>query len=65
MGDQIIVSGPIATHGMAIMSVREGLTFETTIESDTCDLSGTIRVLLLDDFGLSHPSTYVIPRAVA
>ncbi len=34
-GDKIIVSGNIATHGVAIMSVREGLEFETTIESDT------------------------------
>ncbi|MEM6297112.1 MAG: hydrogenase expression/formation protein HypE, partial [Bacteroidota bacterium] len=35
VGDKIIVSGNIATHGMAIMSVREGLEFDSTIESDT------------------------------
>ena len=35
MGDKIIVSDNLATHGIAIMSVREGLEFETTIESDT------------------------------
>ncbi|MBK8699007.1 MAG: hydrogenase expression/formation protein HypE [Saprospiraceae bacterium] len=34
-GDQIIVSGPLATHGVAILSVRQGLEFETTIRSDT------------------------------
>ncbi|MGI9160608.1 MAG: AIR synthase related protein, partial [Saprospiraceae bacterium] len=34
-GDQIIASGCIATHGIAIMSVREGLEFETTLQSDT------------------------------
>ncbi len=35
IGDKILVSGPIATHGMAIMSVREGLEFETDLISDT------------------------------
>lgn len=49
-GDKIIVSGNIATHGIAIMSVREGLDFETTIESDTCNLNHTISQLL-DEFG--------------
>jgi len=34
-GDAVIVSGPIATHGMAIMTVREGLEFESDIRSDT------------------------------
>ena len=49
-GDKIIVSGNLATHGIAIMSVREGLEFETTIESDTCNLNHAIKGLL-DDFG--------------
>lgn len=31
-GDQIILSGTIGDHGIAIMSVREGLEFETTLE---------------------------------
>lgn len=34
-GDAIILSGDIARHGIAIMSVREGLEFETVIESDS------------------------------
>ncbi len=51
-GDKIVVSGNIATHGIAIMSVREGLTFETSIESDTCNLNGVVNKLL-DKFG-SH-----------
>lgn len=34
-GDKIIISGDIAVHGIAIMSVREGLKFETEIKSDT------------------------------
>lgn len=49
-GDKIIVSNQIATHGMAIMSVREGLEFETTIESDTCSLNHPI-LALLEEFG--------------
>ena len=34
-GDRILVSGTIGDHGIAIMSVREGLEFETVLESDT------------------------------
>lgn len=49
-GDKIIVSGNVATHGVAIMSVREGLMFETELESDTCNLSPAINKLL-DAFG--------------
>lgn len=49
-GDHIVVSGLIATHGTAILSVREGLEFETTIESDTCNLNHTIWALL-NEFG--------------
>jgi hydrogenase expression/formation protein HypE len=45
-GDKVIVSGEIATHGIAIMSVREGLEFETEISSDTAPLHGLVSVLL-------------------
>jgi hydrogenase expression/formation protein HypE len=37
-GDKIILSGTIADHGIAIMSVREGLEFETQVQSDTAPL---------------------------
>ena len=40
VGDKVIISGPIAVHGIAIMSVREGLEFETEIASDTAALHG-------------------------
>lgn len=50
VGDRIIVSDNLATHGIAIMSVREGLEFETTIESDTRNLNHIVRGLL-DNFG--------------
>lgn len=50
IGDKIILSGNLATHGIAIMSVREGLEFETTIESDTTNLNHIVKQLL-DEFG--------------
>jgi len=37
-GDAILVSGPIANHGIAILSLREGLEFETPIETDSASL---------------------------
>lgn len=49
-GDKILLSGQVATHGIAIMSVREGLQFETTIESDTVNLNHTVQ-RLLDQYG--------------
>lgn len=45
-GDKIIVSGQIAAHGMAIMSVREGLEFETQIASDTAPLNSLVDTIL-------------------
>ena len=45
-GDKVIVSGPIAVHGIAIMSVREGLEFETEIASDTAALNRLVEVML-------------------
>ena len=44
-GDRIILNGPIAVHGIAIMSVREGLEFETRIESDTAALNDLVRTM--------------------
>lgn len=49
-GDKIILSNRIATHGVAIMSVREGLSFETDIVSDTVNLNHTVKKLL-DAYG--------------
>jgi hydrogenase expression/formation protein HypE len=49
-GDKIIISGNIASHGMAIMSVREGLEFESEIQSDTTNLNHTI-INLIEIFG--------------
>jgi hydrogenase expression/formation protein HypE len=46
VGDKVIVSGEIAVHGMAIMSVREGLEFETEIASDTAPLNRLVESIL-------------------
>jgi hydrogenase expression/formation protein HypE len=45
-GDAVLVSGPIATHGIAIMTVREGLEFETSLETDSAPLWGMVETLL-------------------
>ncbi len=45
-GDAILINGPIAQHGIAIMSVREGLSFETTIVSDTAPLHALVESML-------------------
>lgn len=45
-GDAIIVSGDLGRHGMAVMAVREGLQFESTIESDSASVRAPVRALL-------------------
>lgn len=45
-GDVIIITGPIAAHGMAVMSQREQLGFSSTIESDTASLGDIVHALL-------------------
>jgi hydrogenase expression/formation protein HypE len=49
-GDKIILSGNLAQHGIAIMSLRQGLEFETDIVSDTINLNHTI-LKLVENFG--------------
>ena len=45
-GDVVILSGFIGDHGVAIMSAREGLEFQTSIESDTAALNSLVEVIL-------------------
>ncbi|HEX4884827.1 MAG TPA: hydrogenase expression/formation protein HypE [Casimicrobiaceae bacterium] len=45
-GDRVLVSGTLGDHGVAIMSLRENLTFETTIASDTAALHGLVGAVL-------------------
>ncbi len=45
-GDAVLVSGDLGRHGMAIMAVREGLEFESAIESDSAPLNGLVQRLI-------------------
>ncbi len=45
-GDKVLLSGDIGRHGIAIMSAREGLGFETAIESDCAPLGRSVAALL-------------------
>ncbi|MEU6172558.1 hydrogenase expression/formation protein HypE [Streptantibioticus parmotrematis] len=45
-GDVVIVSGDIGVHGVAVMSVREGLEFGVRIESDCAALGGLVATML-------------------
>jgi hydrogenase expression/formation protein HypE len=45
-GDAVLLSGPVGNHGMAVLSVREGLEFESPIQSDTAPLNGLVAALL-------------------
>jgi len=46
VGDSILVSGTLGDHGVAIMSLRESLGFDTVIESDTAALHGLVEAIL-------------------
>jgi hydrogenase expression/formation protein HypE len=45
-GDAVLLSGDVGRHGIAIMATREGLEFESTIESDCAPLHGTVNRLI-------------------
>jgi len=45
-GDAILVSGAIGNHGVAIMSSRENLEFDTAIESDSAALHGLVAEMI-------------------
>jgi hydrogenase expression/formation protein HypE len=45
-GDVIIVSGTIGDHGIAVLSAREGLGFETTLESDVAPLNHLVQAMI-------------------
>jgi hydrogenase expression/formation protein HypE len=45
-GDVVLVSGDLGRHGMAIMAVREGLAFESQIESDSAPVADLVQQLL-------------------
>ncbi|OEU89109.1 hydrogenase expression/formation protein HypE [Streptomyces oceani] len=45
-GDVVIVSGDIGVHGVAVLSVREGLGFDVEVESDCAPLGGLVQAML-------------------
>ena len=45
-GDLVIINGPIAEHGLAVMSAREGLSFNTELKSDVAPLVSLVETLL-------------------
>jgi hydrogenase expression/formation protein HypE len=45
-GDRVLVSGTLGDHGLAILSVREGLSFESALESDCAPVTDLVRVIL-------------------
>ncbi|NQV14768.1 hydrogenase expression/formation protein HypE [bacterium] len=45
-GDQILLSGTLGDHGMAVMTSREGLSFQSTVNSDTAGLSHLVKDML-------------------
>ena len=47
-GDAILVSGPIGMHGIAVLSVRDGLEFGSDIVTDSAPLNGLVAQALLD-----------------
>jgi hydrogenase expression/formation protein HypE len=51
-GDVILVSGDLGRHGMAIMAVREGLQFESAIESDSAPVHEIVLQLLKAGIGI-------------
>jgi len=46
VGDVVMINGPIGCHGIAVLSEREGLKFETEIKSDTAPLSSLVADML-------------------
>jgi hydrogenase expression/formation protein HypE len=51
-GDVVLLSGDIGRHGIAIMAMREGLEFESQIESDCAPLNGAVQTLLSGNVGI-------------
>jgi len=52
-GDAVIISGTMGDHGLTILAQREGLTFETKVESDSASLNGLTQ-RLIEEVGDIH-----------
>ena len=51
-GDAVLVSGDLGRHGIAVLSVREGLTLTGALESDCAPLDGLVSALLAANVGI-------------
>ncbi|MBI1295160.1 hydrogenase expression/formation protein HypE [bacterium] len=51
-GDAVIINGDLGRHGIAIMAVREGLAFESAIESDSACVAGLVMDMLDADIDI-------------
>lgn len=55
VGDAVLISGSMGDHGMAILSCRENMTFETSLESDAAPLNKMVESVLS-----AAPDTHVL-----
>jgi hydrogenase expression/formation protein HypE len=46
VGDRVLINGPMGDHGVAVLSKREGLSFETELKSDSAALNGLVEMML-------------------
>lgn len=64
-GDKVIVSGTIGDHGIAILSHREGIEFETSLKSDVAPLNGMIsEILHYDIHAMKDPTRGGLAKAL-
>jgi len=52
VGDAVLVSGSMGDHGVTILSMREGLTFEAPIQSDSAPLNGLVEAMMAASQGI-------------
>jgi hydrogenase expression/formation protein HypE len=52
VGDAVLISGDVGRHGIAVLSRREGIAFQTNIVSDVAPLSGLVAALIESDLQL-------------
>ena len=51
-GDRILLSGSLADHGITVLTQREGMRFESSVQSDTAPLNHMVRSMLTVDTGI-------------
>jgi hydrogenase expression/formation protein HypE len=47
VGDRILINGPMGDHGVAVLSKREGLSFQTELKSDSAAVNGLVEAMLM------------------